>query len=130
MSRKVIFYSTQTNAKTEVNSSATTFGALMEELGQSVSSSMRYYIKENRNSLENLEATLPNEDFTLVASPRNNKAAVVYQETADIPSSQLKEAWTRLTNIINTILKERGESVLDENLEEQEEDLTVKDGWF
>lgn len=131
MSRKVIFYSTQDNAKKEHMSDATTFGALMGELGHTLSGSMRYYVKETRNSLENTEALLPTGDFTLVASPRNNKAAVKYESVSDIPTSTLREALTRLSNIVNTILGERGENLYEESPEEPEEETpVVDDGWI
>lgn len=132
MSRKVIFWSTQNNKKIELETSAETFGTLCSELGVTPESNTRYYIAQTRNSLENLDATLPEGEFTLVASPRNNKAAVDYNQVDDIPTSQLREAFTRLTNIINAILKERGENLLEDCEECQEPQSPPSDpgGWL
>jgi hypothetical protein len=98
---KVIFFSTQTQVRQDLaESQATTFQGLMDELGQPISSKMRYYIKENKVTLEHPDASIPNHDFTLVASPRDNKANASEQ----LLSTRLKELKTKFNNLIDFLI--------------------------
>lgn len=110
---KVIFFSTQTQARQDLfNSQATNFREIMAELGQEISPNMRYYIKETKVTLEHPDAEIPDTDFTLVASPRDNKAN---QEEYTI--TQLKELKTKFNNLMNFLM----DCECEETPEEKEE---------
>lgn len=97
---KVIFFSTQTQARQDLNDSeSTNFQEVMTELGQEISPKMRYYIKETKVTLEHPDAEIPDHDFTLVASPRDNKA-----NQEEYTMSQLKEIKTKFNNLMNFLM--------------------------
>jgi len=99
---KVIFFSTQTQARQDLTQSeATNFQEVMDELGQEISSKMRYYIKETKVTLEHPDASIPNHDFTLVASPRDNKAN---QEEGQPLVTRLKELRTKFNNLMDFLI--------------------------
>lgn len=109
---KVTFFSTQTQARQDLAQSvATNFQEIMNELGQEISSKMRYYIKETKVTLEHPDASIPNHDFTLVASPRDNKAN---QEEGQPLVTRLRELRTKFNNLMDFLI---GSDPGDEQLE-------------
>ncbi len=97
---KVIFFSTQTQARQDLNDSeSTNFSEVMSELNQEISPKMRYYIKETKVTLEHPDAEIPDHDFTLVASPRDNKA-----NQEEYTLQQLKEIKTKFNNLMNFLM--------------------------
>lgn len=74
--RNIIVFSTETNEKKEISTSATTWGALKQELsaaGFSVNN-MKGMVKETKTTLESDGAVLPSETFTLFITPSKVKS--------------------------------------------------------
>lgn len=95
---KVTAFNVQNQVKQEIETTARTFGELMEQLGYEISSSMRYYDKDSKVTFEHPEAEISQTDFTLVASPRNNKANTEYNMT------RLQEIQTKFNNLMNFLM--------------------------
>ena len=74
-SRQVIIFYTQSNNRKTLNSSARTWGELSNEIGDNFSKS-KVVLQESRLTLENTEAALPTEPFTLFVFPRQSKAGL------------------------------------------------------
>lgn len=86
MSRIITVFSTETNEKKEINTTAATWGALKTELSaQGLSTSnMKGMVKETKTTLESDGAILPTTTFTLFITPTKVKSG--------IPSGPIKKA--------------------------------------
>lgn len=73
--REVTLFYTQSNERKTLLSSAKTWGDLSNEIGESFAKS-KVVLQESRLTLENTEAMLPNNPFTLFVFPRQSKAGV------------------------------------------------------
>lgn len=86
MSRIITVFSTETNEKKEITTTASTWGALKTELSaQGLSTSnMKGMVKETKTTLESDGAILPTTPFTLFITPTKVKSG--------IPSGPIKKA--------------------------------------
>jgi soluble cytochrome b562 len=73
--RQVTLFYTQSNERKTLNSTAQTWGELSNEIGESFAKS-KVVLQESRLTLENTEAQLPAEPFTLFVFPRQSKAGM------------------------------------------------------
>jgi hypothetical protein len=78
MARKIIVFSTETNEKKELNSSATTWGELKRELRDNGldASNMKGMTRTTKITLENDGAQLPAEEFTVFITPMKVKSGI------------------------------------------------------
>jgi len=77
--REVTLFYTQSNERKTLLSSAKTWGDLSNEIGESFAQS-KVVLQESRLTLENTEAMLPNDSFTLFVFPRQSKAGVTNKD--------------------------------------------------
>jgi len=82
--RKITVVSTSTDDVFEIESSAETWGELSRHDKLGGAKGMRAMIKENRNTLENEQAILPQGDFTLYLSPSKVKSGFSSEDISDI----------------------------------------------
>lgn len=73
--RQVTLFYTQNNERKVLQTAARTWGELSNTLGEDFSKS-KVVLQESRLTLENTEAELPREPFTLFVFPRQSKAGV------------------------------------------------------
>lgn len=72
--RKVTVVSTQANERNEINSDATTWGALRNEISHLMTGEMKVTVRETRVDLSHEEAELPTGDFTIFLFPSKVKS--------------------------------------------------------
>ena len=101
---KVTAFNVQTQQRQDIESNARTFGELMNDLGYTISSSMRYYDKDSKVTFEHPDAEITQTDFTLVASPRNNKANTSGTSGTEYNLSRLQEIKTKFNNLMDFLM--------------------------
>jgi hypothetical protein len=72
--RNINVYSTTANSTSTVNSAATTWGELKNELGSLVNDDMKVTVRETRNDLVDNNAILPEGAFTIFLFPGKVKS--------------------------------------------------------
>lgn len=94
--RKVTVYSTKGQKRTELNTSATTWGELRQEVvsaGYDMDS-LTALENVNRTTLEHSGATLPSGEFTLFLKPQKTKSGAYYE---DLSFSELRNVMLNST---------------------------------
>lgn len=100
--RKVTVFSTSTNDKVEINTSAETLDQLRSEMNEKniSSSGMKIVVKETRATLEAKDALLPEGEFTLFLFPSKVKSG--------ISNSEIEEQIVRMRTMLDDLLKKMG----------------------
>lgn len=72
----ITVYSTRTNAAVQHETSATTWGALRDELSAAglINSDMRAILRETKVTLENKDIVMPTEPYTIFVTPVKTKS--------------------------------------------------------
>jgi hypothetical protein len=115
--RTIRVISTQADSAISIESNATTWSQLKEELGARFSgvSDMKAIVRETRVTLESPEAQLPEGNFTIILSMKKIASGVRYS------ISQLREIRTKLNNVFADLL---GDLAAEEE-EVEEEDVNA-----
>jgi hypothetical protein len=116
--RTIRVISTQADSAISIESNATTWSQLKEELGARFSgvSDMKAIVRETRVTLESPEAQLPEGNFTIILSMKKIASGVRYS------ISQLREIRTKLNNVFADLL---GDVASEEEEEVEEEDVNA-----
>lgn len=85
MARKISIFSTKTNVLTNVESDASTWGALKSQISSMFVEEMVATVVETKNQLVSNDAILPEGDFKLVLTPAKTKSGA--QEIIDVASA-------------------------------------------
>lgn len=110
--RTIRIISTQSDSVKSLESSATSWGELKEELSGMFSgvSDMKAIVRETRVTLEAAEAVLPEGNFTVILSMKKIASGSTRYNT-----SQLKELRTKINNLFNDLI---GEPFTEQEAEE------------
>lgn len=115
--RTIRVISTQADSAISIESNATTWSQLKEELGARFSgvSDMKAIVRETRVTLESPEAQLPEANFTIILSMKKIASGVRYS------ISQLRELRTKLNNVFADLLEDvASEEEVEEEVEEED----------
>jgi hypothetical protein len=105
MSRKVIIYSTKTNATQEIMTDVSTWGELKPLINPEMNvANAKCTVRETRNTLENNNAQLPTGTFTVFVYPTKMKSGTEARTDdvyANMTDAQLRKACQRKSLVSN-----------------------------
>lgn len=124
--RNIRVISSQTNSAKTIQSSATNWGDLKNELANHFSgvSDMKAIVRDTRVTLESSDAVLPTGDFTIILSMKKIASGSDSDtNTTRYRDAILREMRTKLNNIFDDLLgEEEEEEEIKSNLTNDDED--------
>jgi hypothetical protein len=123
--RNIRVISSQTNSAKTIQSSATNWGDLKNELANHFSgvSDMKAIVRDTRVTLEAADAVLPTGDFTIILSMKKIASGTENPfNTTRYKDAVLRDMQTKLNNIFEDLLNENCEEKLSEGLSEDDLD--------